>query len=402
VTAARRKLLDAILADPDDDELRSVYADALAEAGDIEHADLVHAQLAIARGAGEELVALAKELETKHGRRIAGTIADHASAWSFDRGLIASIEIDLLTLADHATVILADAPIRKIRLLQVEPEDPERALVATMSLATCRHLARVQVIDALPGAFGGAHTLLPFLSSLYLTGLRELALDTDGGEEAARAIAAAHACLPALRALRFHSWHGNPLDVGDDGAIALADSPVGAQLEVLELWGAGIEARGASALARALRTVKHLSLNPVWYAANAIGVEGARGLAAGVFTQLETLHLAGTEIEDEGLLAIASAPWFAHVRELDVSDDEITDRGLAAFVDSSHARGLERLRLASGTHGGGAGNDLTIDGVRALAALPALREVALGKADETEQWLRVPFDEDELAEAFDD
>src|SRR5678810_371363 len=88
VTAARRKLLDAILADPDDDELRSVYADALAEAGDIEHADLVHAQLAIARGAGEKLVALAKELETKHGRRIAGTIADHASAWSFDRGLI--------------------------------------------------------------------------------------------------------------------------------------------------------------------------------------------------------------------------------------------------------------------------------------------------------------------------
>ena len=440
--ARRRQLLDAILAAPDDDELRLVYADALASAGDTEHAELICAQVAIARARGPDqpdpplctrvadiervrdrdkavyardwiallapsLVTLAEELESKHGRRIAGAIAQHASDWSFERGFVVSIEIDSVTLAEHAETILGEAPIREIRLLHAEPDDPERACAAAASLAACRHLAHVRVIDATAGSFGGrsgdARALEAFLASPHLTNLRQLTLDADASELAARAIADAHSRLPALRVLRFWSMSGNGTGVGDDGAIALAESPVCARLEVLGLWGAEIEAAGASALARGLRAIRQLSLNPVWYFANEIGVVGARALAAAEgLSQLETLHLAGTEIGDEGLAAIASAPWFANLRELDVSDNFITDRGLTALAASPCARRLERLRLCSGTHGGGSGTDVSIEGVRSLAALPALREVALGREDENESWLSFPFDDDELADKFDD
>ena len=387
---ALAELHAAIRADPADDELRLVYADALAAAGDVAQSDFIHAQLAIARGnASPELRELAATLEAAHGKRFAGALAEHASAWTFERGLVASIDANLAALARHADAILGAAPIQAIEL--VGPTQDEQAAAL---LARCPHLARLRLVDALRGGFGPGEQFADFIASPHLGNLAELRLDSDAGEAAARAIATA--TLPALTAVAFHSFSGNPLEVDDDGAIALAGSQRCPYLEQLVLSGAGIGAAGIAALAQGLRAIRHLVLGPVWYANNPIGADGARALAAGNLPQLASLHLGGCEIGDDGLAALVSAPWFAGVVELDLSDNAITGRGLRALANARTSK-LARIRLCSGTWGGGNANELERADLKLLEALPQLREIRVGHEDETETALPVPFSDEDFA-----
>jgi uncharacterized protein (TIGR02996 family) len=65
-----QKLLEAIFANPDDDEVRLVYADALQEAND-PRGEFIALQVQQARGTGSEAIA----------KRIAALLREHAAAW---------------------------------------------------------------------------------------------------------------------------------------------------------------------------------------------------------------------------------------------------------------------------------------------------------------------------------
>lgn len=413
----RRELLEAILARPDDDDLRLVYADVLAEEGDSEQAEFIQGAIALHRAHTKDaaLHARVEALSTKHGTRFAGPIAEHAKSWSFERGLVSEIRVDPLVLSAHAELLLSCAPVRRISLDAPSLEhaadlDDELKIAceAATLLASCPHLSRITEMDAGDGSFGpmgdeDAAGLQCFLASPHLTNLATLIVDSYGQPGAAPSIAAAHARLPALRTLTFVSSSGT--SVGDAGAIALAASPLCARLEVLEIWGGDVGADGAAALARSLNRIRRLALGPVWYANNEIGPEGARGLAAATgLSNLEYLHLGGNGIRDEGLAALADARWLANVTELELSDNGLTDRGLEALAASPYNTSIRRLRIASGTHGSSHRhrNDFSATGLRALEALPRLKQLAVGKEHETETTLSIPITRQELDDLFTD
>lgn len=400
----RSALLEAILERPDDDDLRLVYADAVAEEGDTAHAELIQAQISLTLTPGDvDLRARVAALEETHGRRIAGeAITAHARQWWFERGLVGRIQIDLVTLSSSAAEVLGGAPIRALVLEDPDGLDVEALCSAASTVARCPHLARVVELDAaLHGGFSGdeeGEALCCLLASTHLLSLRRLELDSycKPGMAPAVANAAAAGRLLALRELVFGSSSGT--DFGDDGAVALAAvQPLCARLEVLEAWGADLGPEGIAALVGAgLPSIKRLVLAPVHYASNQIGARGARALASASLARLEHLDLAANVIRDEGVAAIAAAPWLANVKELDLSDNALTDAALRSLAASA-AGSLERLRLHQHTHGaaGASLNAFTTSGLRALESLPALRAISFQEYE----WTPLPLTEAALARA---
>jgi uncharacterized protein (TIGR02996 family) len=105
-------------------------------------------------------------------------------------------------------------------------------------------------------------------------------------------------------------------NLGDEGAIYLADSPHLARLRTLGL------------------SVNH------------IGNEGARAIADSPYlTQLTTLYLRHNNIRPAGARAIAASPHFVNLIMLDLWDNGIGDEGLAALARSPYLTNLITLDL---------------------------------------------------------
>ena len=324
-----RALLDQILEEPADNALRLVFADALEQSGDLAWAQLVRDQIA-----GIDTT----HLEHEHGKRIAGPIAIHAARWTFERGFVATIAADVTALATHVDTLLGTMPIRSIDVLH-----PEGGF------------AHSREADA---------WMTAFLASPHLTGLETLRIEAGWKPVIARAIAKAHPRLPRLRALRFHYYSGGEL--GDDGARAIAESPLCAQLEELQVIAGGISAVGVIALAPSFRDLRVLSLPSVWLVRNPIGTDGAVALASAPgLAKLEELDLAGAGIGSIGARAFVEATWIANVRALDLADNGLTDDDVLAIAEAAPA--LTTLCVDSGVIGSDAPpNRITAATIEAL------------------------------------
>jgi len=207
--------------------------------------------------------------------------------------------------------------------------------------------------------------------------------------EGCRALAAAVASHPALRSL---SLEHNPIqDSGaaalsaalcgrgsrltslslpftgaKDGACrALADAlAAGAPLASLDLGGNLVTAGGAAALAAALADPSGCALRSLNLAANyRLGPEGALSLAAALPSSgLAELHLAGCAVGAGPVGRIAAAVARSSLRLLDLSHNQIGDRGawdLAWAIAEPHAQ-LTTLILKS--------DDIEDDGAAELLA----------------------------------
>jgi hypothetical protein len=223
------------------------------------------------------------------------------------------------------------------------------------------------------------------LGYLTLTGPAARALASAPGLAVLRALQlvdctirdpAALASSPHLSALRrVESW-GSAL--GDAACAALVGGPSAATLESLDLIesGAGdltmwalagcarleqlrcdegaISAASASALARLPASLRVLSLRQ-----NPIGAAGAAALASAPRPALRTLDLAGCEIGDAGLVALAEGANLEGLERLWLEGNGIGPAGIAALAASGWAQGLRVLAVAR--------NPLGDEGVAALA-----------------------------------
>lgn len=380
-------MLDAIRVSPGDDDLRLVYADALAEDGDAAQAEFIHLQVARARRAaeangesGDDVDDRIAALEDEHGERFAGPIAELADEWAFDRGLVDAITTDIVSLARDTEALLGGPPIHALTLVDPGERTPIRdaerdavCVAAATALATSSCLRTIRTIrttpEALSGTRAGGAILEALLTSPHLVALESY---VDGGETypaIARALAAAASRLPSLRSLVFmHDLGAGALR--DEGAIAIADSPLGARIEVFQAVGCRIGVAGARGLARGLPNVRFLSLPHTTYETNPLGREGAEALAAAPFAGLRQLELGGTAIGDDGLAAIASARWFGALERLEIDAIGLTDASVPVLA-ALDAPALQHLDLAE--------NTLHARAIEALASarLPSLRSLSL-------------------------
>jgi len=366
VTADGSALLRAVIANPDDDDRRMVYADHLQAHGDPQ-GELIAVQCRLARLAADapergELESRAKALLDEHAATWTARLGDRVSHVTYRRGLAyaarAPVRPGMLDLLDRA-------PIRDLGMTSGgdddEEDSPERLAIAR-ELAADPRLDRIELLAT--GVRWGEPGFAALVGSEHLTSLRALQIsDEDCQVYAGRALAGAH--LPALELLALcGDWAAQ---MGDAGVIALAGAnlPALRDLALLNLWCTSESAR---ALAESPTLTQLHGLDFGWgsYNANRIGPAGAIAIAGSPsFAQLRRLVLDFNMIADDGLAALASSPHLGALRSLSLKSSDLGDAGLRALATGTGLPQLETLELTFN-------RGITHAGIAALAESPRL------------------------------
>jgi uncharacterized protein (TIGR02996 family) len=339
--ATEAELLAAVLAHPDEDTPRLVYADWLDEnAAELpgrdpqevrDRAAFIRAQ--IDRANNPDAVPSPDE-EADHDRlhKLAlSSWVPRLPRWAkspqFARGFVEQIACSPNDFIRRADELFAVAPIRRVQF--------NAGCRQIDVLAQCPHLRRIRAFDF--GRFrlstADVLTLLesPHFGGGVSVGLRSLEL---GCHES---------------------------DYRLEEAAALAAAPLG-EVHTLNLryrWARG-EALGLLAAAPWIRTVQALHLT----GNNRIGSELMAALASAPLDSVRDLHLPVNYLEDESAAILASAPWLRGVRRLNLSNNWIRDDGAVALANSPHLTSLEHFCIDH--------NPIGVAGVQALLDSPAI------------------------------
>ncbi len=325
-------LLAAIVADPDDDTARLVYADFLQEHGDesqVARAQFIRAQVELARPAqtGEGtrrrgLLSTAKRLHKQHGTAWAAPVFDALGTENdkyareieyddWDRGFRDWVVFDnLAAFRERAPAVLALTPITGMSLRKFNNADV-RKLVAEPALRTVKRLGFSG--SSTPNRNIGDDTATVLAASPHLERLEELNLIQNRiTTEGIRALANA----PGLSRLKALGLYGND-SLNDETYAMLVGSPLGRRMTDWNVCGSfAITSEAGRILARAT----HL-------------------------TQIRTLSFDNTRMGDEGVETLANASHLSSVRELDFRNTSLTDRGVRALARSPVFANLERLNF---------------------------------------------------------
>jgi uncharacterized protein (TIGR02996 family) len=261
-------LLRAVLAAPDDDAPRLVYADWLDEHGDPARAAFIRAQVELGRRPADpnRTLQLRKaEVALLRANRDAWTawVPGWAEARTFSRGFLEGIRAEASDFIARGDEVRRRTPLGAVQLdgreelavpvLRTRALDGLRSLTLSVPvpagawehLATSTSLGKLRALhlnskgpaDELVGALVGS-TALPALRTLRLTWC------TLGDEHSARLVG--HPWVGRLRALDLRNNF-----ITDDGGRALIDSPHLDRVQVLNLRGNPVaDGRLADALRR--------------------------------------------------------------------------------------------------------------------------------------------------------
>jgi uncharacterized protein (TIGR02996 family) len=362
----REALLQAIIADPDDDALRLVYADYLEETGDpvdAARAELIRFQIATERLPDGDP---AKSDRITEAVRLTDRYKKVWFSWVRDEGCLAYPRRGFL---DHWScgakaahqADLADAfrqePITDATLFPKGSDLPK--------LAGWPQFARLRTLKLWPGA-PAEDEVLAFLSSPHLTGLQEFEYMGRRAtrvplREAVRLLASrpeyaglrsltiqaaglgdlgASALANSTTLARLTTLALAHCDVGPAGCGELLSSPVVAAVTNLHLGGSANTAAGGEALAASLASSPHLRrLQHLTLDETAVTDRAAAQLARADWPGLTSLVLVPRDLNDStastglptmttaGLESLTAARWFAAVEALDLSGHPLGDSG---------------------------------------------------------------------------
>ena len=230
-TATETAFLRTILASPEDDAPRLVYADWLDENGDPDRAEFIRLQVRLARTHPHDpewprLKAVVSQIERAHFASWVNELPDLPWVrWEiFERGFISAVRVDEPdAFFRSAAKIFAAAPIREVRLHQFSPH-------RATELADSKYLKHVRVLDLNDGNQIGNLGIDALMYSPQLADLLELKVGRNSlGAAGIRSIAQS----PYVRELRGLRAERN--DLYDDGLKYLAASPGVRQMNYLDL-----------------------------------------------------------------------------------------------------------------------------------------------------------------------
>lgn len=217
-------LLADILAAPEDDFPRRVYADWCEDRGDSRRAEFIRRQLA-----GETVPAEAEWL---------GELRPHARSWEFSRGFVHHLEMRAADLLRHHALVARSVPLSSLRLV----ECGERGVLDRV--AALPILKRLRTLD-LSGNDLDELDLERLLDTESLEELRTLRMNENSyGYDAVGAVASSR----ALWKLEVLEMRRNNLR--DESAVLLGDARSLTGLKVLDLRGNAISGGGQTELRR--------------------------------------------------------------------------------------------------------------------------------------------------------
>lgn len=375
----REALLAAILANPDEDTPRLMFADWLDEHGDSPRAEFIRVQCELARQFAAEADlpdALGASALGGFGRahdargrialltRESELLGDHGDEWreglpkyadnaatrrdvGFRRGFVGHVTVPIGRFTKSPAALWENHPVESILLRYAGGHDRRK-------IPNCRPLAALRDLELIDGD-GDRGTLAPFAECPHLSELRTLGLGylemTDDG---ATALERSPYLKPSVLELDCR-------ELGEFAFSNLLSSPFASRLRRLRPLRVGPWGPEAVALAP-LTELRSLDLS-----ACGCGDASATALARTKYLKrLVTLNLRHNALTDAALETLAAWPGLATVRALNLSHNSIGGGGVAALVRSPHFR-PEHLELHN--------NVVGFTGAKALAAWPGLAAV---------------------------
>ncbi len=379
----RDSLIAAILANPDEDTPRLMFADWLDEHGDPARAEFIRVQCELARqraaeidlpesfgttcGSGgkwpmswrphdteERLALLSKESELLNAhsdewRQGLPKYADNRLTQHvvrFRRGFVGHAMVALGRLVAAPAALWKNHPVESLHLSPINGE-------ARHKIPTCKPLVAVRELSLFSQPFNQS-LMSPFADCPYLSNLWKLDLGyTDVRDDGARALARS----PHLRPTWFRL--GTQQGLSEGAFVEMLNSPFASRLRQFNLWH--VPGWGPEAVASApLGELRLLNLS-----SNQAGDAGVKALTRSKYlTQLVTLDLGYSHLTDAALEALAAWPGLVSVQSLNLGDNKsVTARGVGALLKSSYFKpSYLGLRYTA----------VDDSGARALAAWPGL------------------------------
>lgn len=382
--------LATILAAPEDDAPRLVYADWLDEHEQPERAEFIRVQCDVARREKYDprrsvLEARARALLKRHGDQWANLVAAITRDYEFRRGFVTGVTIGARKLLTHGERLFRLAPVRHVKVLRLGSSNLTAADLADFSL-----LPRIHSL-ILGGILGAeeSRTLLTAPGLKRLTGLtlanhfsaEALApildgrlpylerLDLDAEEPIVTAdhvetlVAAKWAANLKWLNLNWHSVNVGGVraiagskrlkglirlglrhsGVGLGGTLALAESSTLKSLTALDLRSNRLNDGAMQVLAASKQLP---ALTELYLGMNDFGPDGVRALANWPgLSRLRLLHLHSNRIGDDGACALAESPYIANLQYLDLTETGMTERGHRAIAASPYLRGTDLAGL---------------------------------------------------------
>jgi uncharacterized protein (TIGR02996 family) len=353
--------LRAIIADPDSDGPRLVYADWREECGDSARAEFIRVQCALAAlPAGDRtyhpLLELQAKLEAAHRaewlRPFGDLLSQHAAvipgrwrwwarrprtenpiAAAFRRGFVDYLQLDMAEFARHAGQLTRMTPLRAVTLqstdsLNLGPADVIRSTNTWESLTMCPDLGGLKHIHV------RSHRLSPvemrsFTECRYLGNLVELGLINPGFHRQAIEVLCASSLLSRLSDLSI-------VALGEDQGHACADlllfETTSRHLETLFLSRMfDVDADFLQQLTRLppFSRLDSLTLNNCPVGDTDLGV-----FLEWLPDTIGVLELSSLELGDRAAVSIATTPRLRGLKKLDMKSNRIGDAGAMALADS--------------------------------------------------------------------
>ena len=368
-----KELLDAIVANPADDAVRRVYADALLDQGE-PLGELIHVQLDLAAGGMSRDEGIARR------RRERELFREHVARWTeplgdlvkhiptYRRGFVDEVIVDARVFAERGAELFAAAPLLRAVVLdglignqdyRPEPLDPPGDVLARFAAAMASPaVAHLQ----------GLHVYIAYV----VDNVRDdpPAVHVSLGREALPSLVSA---APRLRALAYP-------DPGPEGVRALADAGLFAAIERANLWGWSLPSIEIALAAMphlrscALPRLPSTSLIPILARlANVVqlGIEIDRDAGDEVSAALTSLsslrRLELFAVAVPIVRSIAESPALANVVELEITTSSFD--GLRPLLDPPRLDALRVLRCRN--------RYMSHDEVRGLLASPLARRLEL-------------------------
>jgi uncharacterized protein (TIGR02996 family) len=345
-----RSFLETILAYPDDDAPRLVFADWLEEEGDSSRAEFIRVQVERARLPDWD----ARQVRLRLRER--ALLEEHRLKWTwevpylegvtwegFRRGFMAEATFaSFAVLKEKASACWAAAPVEAVTVRWPRQEEVGKGIAPIPGL---RELSITgQLVDHSDVV---RLARLPLLSTLRALNVRNCNL---GGEGFRRLVASPH--LGSLTALRVP---GNA--VGSRAVRALFDAASLTSLAELDLAEAGSYGR--------TRRYGRYREDPVLEAPDLAALAGWPGMA-----RLRSLTLSGNDARRRGLRALLRSPHVTGLKELTLRTNGLDGRAMQEFGAARPELKLDVLDLGDNLLGDVGASDLAL--APCLAELKAL------------------------------
>jgi uncharacterized protein (TIGR02996 family) len=308
-------LFQAVLDEPDNDELRLVLADWFEEQGQPERAEFIRVQCALAScsplapewarlsAREQQLLGGSKEPWAQSRREWIAPLQGIHMGWGFRRGFVEEAALSADVLLAKAANLFACAPVRNLRLALAPPLLPAARLPALADLPQLNRITTLTLEGGNPGDGWSLDQAIRLCHSPHLAALHALTLQDSV----------------------YRSF-------GVAGARVLADAPLLSRLQRLYLPEAMLGTDGLCAL-----------LQTPGFKVQELNVRGSRTYTGG--RDWEERTATSPNIGEAGVILLAQSAAARSLRRLDVALNRIGASGVQALIQSPHLEQIEHLDL---------------------------------------------------------